>query len=106
MFDKYLIVRWLLGNASVLKKAAELASGWMDAGSLSERLKILAAIIALIAPIVDTLPVLAAQCVAMSDEEHEADLVECQALGIPPGLISILLQLIIEILRMLTKRDA
>lgn len=106
MLNRALVIRWLLGNSGTLRKIVEIAVKWGSADSLAVRLQILSEIINELAPIVDTFPAFASQAVALSENDFEEDLVHVQAMGIAtPVFLNVLLPIIMEIIRLLTKRD-
>lgn len=96
MTDKFLIVRWLLSNTSVLKEIASIVSGWSDSMSLSQKLEVIYLIARSILPVIESFPLFQAQAQAMSVEEQEQVMATAQAeYGIPiPILVSVVAPLV------------
>lgn len=106
MTDKFLIVRWLLSNTSVLKEIANIVSGWSDNLSLSQKLEVVYLIARAVLPVIETFPLFQAQAQAMSAEEQEEVLVTAQAdYGIPvPILVTVVAPLISTLVQIIIAR--
>jgi hypothetical protein len=77
MTDKFLIVRWLLSNTTVLKEIANIVAGWSDSLSLSQKLEIVYLIAKAVLPVIETFPLFQAQ--ALSAEEQDEVMATAQA---------------------------
>jgi hypothetical protein len=106
MTDKFLIVRWLLSNTTVLKEIAGIVAGWSDSLSLSQKLEVIYLIAKAVLPVIESFPLFQAQAQAMSVEEQEEVLVTAQAeYGIPiPILISVVAPLVSTLVQIVIAR--
>lgn len=104
MTDKFLIVRWLLSNTSVLKEIASIVSGWSDSLTVSQKLEVVYLIAKAVLPVIETFPLFQAQ--AMSAEEQEEMLVTAQAdYGIPvPILLTVVAPIISTLVQIMIAR--
>jgi hypothetical protein len=106
MTDKFLIVRWLLSNTSVLKEIASIVSGWSDSLSLSQKLEVVYLICRAVLPVIETFPLFQAQAQAMSVEEQEEVMATAQAeYGIPiPILIAVVAPIVSTLVQVIVAK--
>lgn len=106
MADKYLIVKWLLANTSVLKDLAGIVSKWSDSLSLSDKLEIVYSIAKALLPAIESFPMFQAQGVNLpSEEDAQKDLATVQALGIPlPILLDVIAPIVTTLINLIISR--
>lgn len=104
MTDKFLIVKWLLSNTSVLKEIAGIVSGWSDSLSLTQKLEVVYLIAKAVLPVIETFPLFQAQ--ALSAEEQEEVLATAQAdYGIPiPILLTVVAPIVSTLIQVFIAR--
>ena len=104
MTDKFLIVRWLLSNTTVLREISQIVSGWTDSLSLSQKLEIVYLIAKAVLPVIETFPLFQAQ--ALSVEEQEEVMATAQAdYGIPlPVLLSVVVPVVSTVIQVFIAR--
>lgn len=105
MLDKFVVVRWLLQNVSVLKEISVIVSRWADAG-LSEKLEIVYQVAKALLPIIETFPLFQAQSQEITEAEAQEDLAKIQSLGIAlPILLNVVAPIVTSLIRVLVSRD-
>jgi|GEM_PF-7124652 len=104
MTDKFLIVRWLLSNTTVLKEIANIVAGWSDSLSLSQKLEIVYLIAKAVLPVIETFPLFQAQ--ALSAEEQDEVMATAQAeYGIPiPILLTVVAPIVSTLIQVFIAR--
>jgi hypothetical protein len=106
MIDRYLIVRWLVGNADVLRKIAKAVERWSDTSTLTERLEVVFEIIRALLPIIDSFPFFQSKALPITEEEGEELLASAHSqVGIPiPVLVSVVVPVVSLVLQIITFR--
>lgn len=104
MTDKFLIVRWLLSNTTVLKEIANIVSGWSDSLSLAQKLEVVYLIAKAVLPVIETFPLFQAQ--ALSAEEQDEVMATAQAeYGIPiPILLTVVAPIVSTLIQVFIAR--
>lgn len=104
MTDKFLIVRWLLSNTTVLKEIATIVAGWSDSLSLSQKLEVVYLIAKAVLPVIETFPLFQAQ--ALSAEEQDEVMATAQAeYGIPiPILLTVVAPIVSTLIQVFIAR--
>jgi hypothetical protein len=105
MVDKFLVVRWLLQNTSVLKQIAAIVSDWASDLPLAAKLELVYKVIQSLLPVIETFPVFQAKADAITEEEADADLVEIQAVGVPiPLVITVIAPIVSALIQIILAR--
>lgn len=106
MVDKFVVVRWLLQNVSVLREISAIVAKWTDAATLAEKLEIVYQVAKALLPIIESFPLFQAQATAITEQEAEEDLAKIQSLGIAlPILLNVVAPIVTALIRVLTTRD-
>ena len=106
MADKFLIVKWLLANTSVLKELAAIVAKWADSLSLAEKLDIVYQVCKALLPVIETFPLFQAQGIGeMTEEEAQRDLATVQSLGIAlPILLNVIAPIVTTLVNLIIAR--
>jgi hypothetical protein len=105
MVDKFVVVRWLLQNVSVLREVSAIVAKWAEA-NLAEKLEIVYLVAKALLPIIETFPLFQAQAQAITEEEAQEDLAKIQSLGIAlPILLNVVAPIVTSLIRVLVSRD-
>jgi hypothetical protein len=105
MVDKFVVVRWLLQNVSVLREISAIVAKWAEA-TLSEKLEIVYLVAKSLLPVIETFPLFQAQAQAITEEEAQEDLAKIQSLGIAlPILLNVVAPIVTSLIRVLVSRD-
>lgn len=106
MADKFLIVKWLLANTSVLKELATIVAKWADSLSLAEKLDIVYQVCKALLPVIETFPLFQAQGIGeMTEEEAQQDLATVQSLGIAlPILLNVIAPIVTTLVNLIIAR--
>lgn len=106
MVDKFMVVRWLLSNAAVLKEISALVAGWSEAISLSQRLEIVYKIAQVLLPVIESFPLFQAQALPVTEQEAEEEMRQVEAMAIPiPLLINVIAPIVVALIRSLMSRE-
>lgn len=106
MVDKFVVVRWLLQNVSVLREISQIVSKWADSASLADKLEIVYQVAKSLLPIIESFPLFQAQAAAISEAEAEEDLAQIQALGIAlPILLNVVAPIVGSLISVIITRD-
>lgn len=106
MADKFLIVKWLLANTSVLKELATIVAKWADSLSLAEKLDIVYQVCKALLPVIESFPLFQAQGLGeMTEEEAQKDLATVQSLGIAlPILLNVIAPIVTTLVNLIIAR--
>jgi hypothetical protein len=105
MVDKFVVVRWLLQNVSVLREISAIVAKWAEA-TLSEKLEIVYLVAKALLPVIETFPLFQASAQAITEEEAQEDLAKIQSLGIAlPILLNVVAPIVTSLIRVLVSRD-
>jgi hypothetical protein len=106
MIYKFVVVRWLLSHASVLREIAAIVANWSDALALGQKLEIVYKVAQALLPVIESFPLFKAQALPLTPEEADEELRQVEAMAIPiPILINVIAPIVVALIRMLLSRD-